>query len=286
MSVHAPDWSGRELDVMRIGLGFAVIFTVGKIQFFRPQGNPSYPVGIARFVNVRWAGSRRVVQWFQICAYVATLCYVAELFVPYALVVLAVVVIVDLTYRSSFGSVNHGDHLIAVALLAQLGAVGVWDAAQHWGWDLGRVLAPTQGATAAWWTVQAIIAVYFTSGLAKLINTRGMWIARSPGLLLSALARADTERAMGGDNWGDSGDSDSVVAFLLARPGLARVVFAAGLFVEVGSPIGFYGETALLVVGLALLALHRANGRLLGLPFPQYQLLVLVYLVNVPRLFR
>ena len=78
-----------------------------------------------------------------------------------------------------------------------------------------------------------------------------------------------------------------LVAWLLAAgPVIARVVFAAGLLVELSSPVGLAGETALLVVGLALLALHRANGRLLGLPFPQYQLLVLVYLVNVPRLFR
>ncbi len=196
------------------------------------------------------------------------------------------VLIVDMTFRSSFGSVNHGDHLLAVVLTAQLAGVVVWNAAQQWNWDLGRLGAGSQGATAAWWTVQAILAVYFTSGLAKVINSRGRWIQRSPGLLLASLARVDTDRLMGMQSWGAGKESDGLVTWLLARPNLARAVFASGLLVELGSPIGLFGETALLFVGLALLALHRANGRLLGLPFPDYQLLVLVYLVDVPRLFR
>jgi hypothetical protein len=286
MSVRAPQWSGRELDVMRVGLAFVVLRTVAKIQFFRPQGDPPYPVGLARVFGMRWVGSRRAAQWIQIAAYLAALSYVAQVLVPYALLVLTVVVVVDLTFRSSFGSVNHGDHVLAVTLLVQLAAVGVWDAAQRWGWDLGRVLASSERATATWWTVQAILAVYFTSGIAKLINTRGRWVARSPGLLLSALARAETDRLLGTDTWGASGKSDRIVDELLNRPNLARCVFAAGLLVELAAPVGLFGETALLIVGLALLALHRANGRLLGLPFPEYQLLVLVYLVDVPRLFR
>ena len=35
-------------------------------------------------------------------------------------------------------------------------------------------------ATAAWWTVQVIVAVYFTSGIVKLINTAGSGSADRP----------------------------------------------------------------------------------------------------------
>jgi hypothetical protein len=46
-----------------------------------------------------------------------------------------------------------------------------------------------------------------------------------------------------------------------------------------------FGATALLVVGLALLALHFANARMLGLPFPEYKLLVVTFFV-APWWFR
>jgi hypothetical protein len=286
MSIEAPAWSSAELEVMRVGLGFTAIVAVGKIQFFRPVGAPTYPVGIARVLSMQWAGSRRATRAIQLAVYLGALAYVAQVFVPFALLVLTVALVVDITFRSSFGSVNHGEHLLAVVLGAQLLAVALWNSAVHWHWHLGHVLASSQGATAAWWTVQAILAVYLTSGLSKLVNTRGRWIQRSPGLLLSAVARGDTERQMGNTTVGTADEPDPLVAWLFKRPGLTRCVFTIGLVVELASPLGLWGETALLLVGLALIALHNANGRLLGLPFTEYQLLVLVYLVNVPRLFR
>jgi hypothetical protein len=126
-----------------------------------------------------------------------------------------------------------------------------------------------------------ILAAYFVSGLSKLVNSRGRWIQRSPGLLLASSARADTDSLMGAASWGASGGSRELTAWLIRRPNVARSVFAVGLLVELLAPIGLLGKVVLAVVGVALIALHRANGRLLGLPFPDYQILVFVFLVNV-----
>ena len=76
------------------------------------------------------------------------------------------------------------------------------------------------------------------------------------------------------------------MTWLLERPVLTQCVFATGLLVELGTPIGLLGERVLMFTGLALIALHRGNERLLGLPFPEFQLLVLIYLVNVPQFLR
>jgi hypothetical protein len=190
--------------------------------------------------------------------------------------------VLDLTFRESHGSINHGDDLLAIVLTVQAVAVLVWNAAVQWHWHIGRFLAGSQDATLAWWTVEAIVAVYFTSGLIKLINTRGRWIERSPGLLLEPFARADTDVAWGRRTGGRWSRSRSSTNWLLERPQIARVTFAIGLCVELVAPVGLIGKTALLLVGLALLGLHRANAQLLGLPFTDYQLLVLAYLVNIP----
>ena len=284
MSVQVPSWTATELDIMRIGLGFVVIKTFSGIQFFRPTGRPSYPVGLARVVDLSWAGSRTAVWWIKHGAYAAALFYTADLLVLPALLLITAAAIVEVTFRSSFGSVNHGYNLLVVVLAAQTVAVALWDAATRWHWDLGALLADSREATAVWWSVQAIIAVYFTSGLSKLINARGRWIHSSPMLLLSAHARVESDRMMGETSWGESGESAALLLWMFDRPVVAQCVFAAGLLIELATPIGLLGETALLITGLALIALHRGNRRLLGLGFAEFQLLVLVFLVNVPQL--
>jgi hypothetical protein len=286
VNLRAPAWSPTELDLMRVGLGFVVITSFRGIEFFRPSGELSHPVGVARVLDLRWVASRTAARWFQYATSAAALCYAADLLVPFVLVVLTAVTVVELTFQSSDGSVNHGHHLLAIVLTVQTGSVALWNAAAHWHWDLGGVLGQSQQATMAWWTVQTIVAVYFTSGVVKLINTRGRWIARSRRLLLSSYARVDTDRMMGEHSWGQSGESAALVAWLFQRPLIAQCVFGAGLLIELTAPLGLLDEHVLLVVGLALLALHAGNRLLLGLPFPEYQLLVLVYLVNVPQLFR
>lgn len=284
--IEVPSWTSTELDIMRMGLGFVAIKTFSGIQTFRPSGELPHPVGIARIVDLKWAASRPAVRTLQQGAYVAALCLAAGLLVPVALVFLTAAIIIEVTFRSSYGAVNHGHHLLAVILTAQTAAMVVWNGAARWDWDLGVVLGNSQASTVAWWTAQAIVAVYFTSGLSKLINTGGQWIARSPMLLLSAYERGDTGAMMG--PWGQAQARDGVrrAAWFLDRPLLTDCAFAGGVLVELAAPIGLLGKLALAAVGLAIIALHKGNRFLLGLPFPEYQLLVLIYLVNVPQILR
>jgi hypothetical protein len=286
MNIQVPSWSTTELDIMRIALGFVAIKSFSGIQTFRPNGDLPYPMGIARVIDLRWAGFRSAARWMQYGAYAAALIYAAGLLVPIALAYLMAAIVIEISFRSSFGSVNHGHHLLAVVLTAQTAATVVWNAADHWSWDLGARLADSQQTTAAWWSVQAIVAVYFTSGLSKLINTGGRWIARSPMLLLVTYERLDTDRMMGDRSWGQSGGSTTLVSWLFERPAITQCIFAGGLLVELAAPLGLLGETLLLFMGLALIALHKSNRLLLGLPFPEFQLLVLIYLINVPQIFR
>ena len=204
MSLQVPAWSDTELDIMRVGLGFVAVMSFTSIQFFRPSGELPYPVGIARVVDLKWLASRSAARRIRFGAYVAALCYAADLIVPLALLYLTAAIIVELTFRSSFGSVNHGYHLLAVVLTAQTAATMLWNAAARWNWDLGALLAGSQQASATWWAVLAIVAVYFTSGLSKLINTRGRWIHRSPGLLLSAAHAWTPIACRAADSWGES----------------------------------------------------------------------------------
>jgi hypothetical protein len=279
VTIAVPSLSATAFDVTRIGLGLVVVLKFSKIEFFRPDGKATSPVGLARVVDLRRLSSRRAARWIQYVVYVATLCYVSGRLAVVALPVLALATIVEATLRSSYGSVNHDFHLLAIVLVAETGAIMLWNASTRFGWQLDRVLADSQRATVWWWSVQAIIAVYFTSGLTKLINTRGRWIFRSPGLLLSARGLMDIDRLMGVERGGGSGRSGYVAQALLRRLSFARCVFAVGLITELASPLGLLGPAALALVGIALIALHVANWQLLALSFWDYQLLVVAFLV-------
>ncbi len=278
MSELVPEVPEATLDALRVGLGFVAVVSIGKLQFFRPSGPLTHPVGIARYVNLGWMSGHSAATWLRYGAYLATVCYVAEVLPGLAVGLLGVALLLELTYRSSFGSVNHGHHLLLVVLLTQAAASATWNALDRL--DVESVIAgPSPGSTMAWWSAQAILAVYFTSGLTKLVATDGRWVRRSAGLLLNTRVRLDTDLQMGFGRPRVAERAAGFVDWLVNHPGAARAMFAGGLLIELATPLGLLGGAARLVLGLALLTLHQANDRLLGLPFPEYQLLVITFLV-------
>lgn len=283
MSIQPPTYTGLELDVMRGGFGLAVLLTLDMLQVFGPDRERSAPVGIARVADLGWLVTRR--NSLRHLAQVAVLAYVLGFGTTWALLYLSAYLVLNVTAMSSNGAVNHAYHLVVVVSVVQCAAVLIWNALSEPA--LHDAFAGTREATAVWWSVQAMLAVYFTSGLSKVVNSRAEWIARSPGLLVGAAARMDTAASMG-ERYQTAARTRRVqrlIDALFDLPAIARLLFAAGLLVELAAPLGLLGENALLVVGIALLALHQANARLLTLPCYEYQILVLAYCVNVPRLW-
>jgi hypothetical protein len=284
VTLTAFHYSSLELEVMRVGFGVAFAFVLDEFKFFAMRGHYDHPVGIARWVDLRWFPKHRRV--LDRAALIALMAYVVDLQTPWALLYLTLYLLCHVTLRCSEGSINHGNHVVLAIAMTQLAAIAVWNAAAAWGWDLGHWLATSQADTMVWWTVQALVALYFTSGLTKLLSTGGRWIQRSPGLLVAATSRLETAGAMAnGGNQHIRVRVERYIGLLLGHPAATRVLFAGGLFVELWSPLGLIGENAMLAVGIALLALHWANSRLLLLPFVVNQVLVFVYLVNLPRLW-
>ena len=280
--IDVPAWSTTAFEIMRVGLGLVIVTSITKLQVFRPRGPVSYPVGLARVVDLSWMSNPRVFRRMQFCVYLATLLYVVDVLAAYALLFLSVVFVLEITFQSSHGAVNHGYHLVAVVLIAQTFAIALWNAAGRWDSDAGGLVLGSRDSTAAWWTVQVIVAVYFTSGVVKLVETRGQWISRSSRLLLAARRRSDTERMMGAQRRAAVERSESLAGWLGGRVTMARCVFAAGLLIELATPLGLFGAGPLFVVGLALIGLHASNSLLLTARFPEFQLIVLTFFIVPP----
>lgn len=276
-------YSALELDVMRGTLSVAILLSLEVIRMFPPGSDLGGRVGIARWVDLRWLLVPR--RWLDQLAYVAVAAYAIDRLTTVALVYLAVFLIAQATIRSSDVVADHGHHLVMVVVVAQLLAVGAWNAASRWDWDDPGYLAGTQADTMVWWSVQAILAVYFTSGITKLLRSDLGWIHQSPALLVAASSRLETGGAMlVGGKVKRVPRAERLISGFLPHPALTRLVFGAGLMTELLAPVGLLGENVLMVVGAGLILLHQANHRLLLLAFSSWQLVVFAYLVNVARL--
>lgn len=284
MTIEPSSYSALELDVMRGLLAVAILHSLEVMRMFPPGSDLGGPVGIGRWLDLRWLlkPQRRLDR----LAYVAVAAYAIDRLATVALVYLAVFFIAQVTVRSSRVVANHGHHLVMIVIVAQLCAVGAWNAAERWHWDDPGYLAETQADTMVWWSVQAILAVYFTSGITKLLKSDLGWIHQSPALLVAASSRLETGGAMlVGGKVKMIPRVERLISGFLPHPAVTRVVFAAGLLTELLAPVGLLGENVLLVVGVALVLLHQANHRLLLLAFTSWQLVVFAYLINVPRFF-
>jgi len=284
-AISVPSWSPDAFTAMRLGFAFVVLGSIARLQFFRPRGRPTAPVGLARIVDLSWMSGPVMFTWSQRAMYAAVVCYAADVLTVYALPVLTIAFLLELTYRSSYGAVNHGHHVVCVVLVAMLAGVLTWNAASAFNWDLSPLTADSQNATAAWWAIQAVLAMYFTSGLQKVIASGGAWIRVSPNLLLSVQRSAHLSRLRGGPRQSAEERSERLSSHLIGRRSLVRFVFALGLLVELVAPIGLFGEYVLLAVGIGLIALHLANAALLTIRFDVWALVVLVFFV-IPPFFR
>lgn len=278
IDITVPEVSELKVDLMRGAFGFAVLLTFESLRQLRHRGDRARPVGIARLFDIgRIERHRMRLHRLGIAAMLA---YVVDVGAVWALAVLSVVLLLEVTLVNSDGPVSHGFHLPLLVSLAQLAAFVTWNAADRFDWDLGEWLAGTRDDTAAWWALQGIVAAYFTSGVTKVIRTAGAWVLASPGHLLSAAAKLEIAYAMGGPRQRATiARSQAVVDTLIPRPWVARAVMGGGLVVELLAPLAVLGAAAAIPIGFGLVLLHQANGLMFRLPFWNWQVIVLAFVV-------
>lgn len=254
-----PTWTATELVWMRALLGVAVLAWPVVI-----LTDPTTPTGLLRWapwlVRVRTSTVARFGPGLVVL-------FVAQLWSPASSVLLAIWMVAALTVANSDGAVNHGNHLAVTAVCCYAAAdLAVWMTEQF---DLGWAVDASTGPS---WTIQATVALYMTSGVAKVVNSGGAWIARGPNLQVSIVAK---QQELGGD-----ASSAGFVGSLVAnRSVVATAAMTAGLMIELFAPLGLVHPVALGVVGIALIALHVANGAFLGLGFAQNQWIIASHLV-------
>jgi hypothetical protein len=240
-----------------------------------------HPVGLARCCDLSFLGRPAVYARCRMAAYAALLLYAVGLERVLSTSCLFLFCAAVGALRNSQGAVVHSKQIVSLVLLVQ--AVRYLSAAMDALWQGRSVFAAAAAADgdAVFWSQQAILATYFTAGLSKMLRSRGRWLRQVARIPLQILKTS--EQFHHNELQPISLPRRTRLAeWLLRRPAATRAIFGLGLAVELAAPLFLLSETALLLGGALLFAFHRLSALLLRLHFAEAQVLVLVYLVNLP----
>lgn len=272
--IDQPVWTETELEWFRILLGMVLLID----WIWVVPGKPTNPRGVARWFDV---GPIVNLKPLGLLCRVSSVLFAMGKFDPWVSVLLAGYLVLRLTAKASHGSVGHGWHLFVVVYVAMA-------AAQVHGFVLDlageSVTRFERDANGAWWAIQAVVGVYFTSGVTKVAYTCASWFRRAPNLVLSVAEKRDLRRAHPTDASDAARPSiaDRVVGLAIEHPAAARWIFGAGLAVELLSPVALMHRWALVAVGSALMLLHVANAVVLDINFKINQYVLVILFLNIP----
>lgn len=275
------NWGAGEMFLMRAA--FAVLAFVNIKWETAPYTEQKFPNGIARFVDLTWLGHHPPSDLTQYVVMAFLVLYVVGLFPALGLLPTAFFATVIGTLLNSQGAINHSWQMVTMMGLAQL-FVYAWPRRT----DMGRnwtVLArpDLQRHRQAVFAVLTVIAAsYVVCGLVKIVNSDGLWIQKAPLLAVQLLKTHyshfyDTLELP--PQW-----LQDVTAFLLEHPWIARIVFGAGLVIELLGFVILINRRWAFVGGVAIIALHLSISRLMNLNFEAHMVAVLIYCVNLPGL--
>lgn len=274
----AIDASPSEMLLLRCGYAYLLYRCLKRRPRYSTQPNPT---GLARFVDLTVLARPIVHRRLTLLASVGLCLYVAGIGMPAITLCLCLYVAARESLDNSQGAVEHAWNAVALVLLAQAGLYGLE--------AFNTVFRPTfrfaSGATydqvAFFWSQQAIVAVYFTAALSKVLNSRGTWIGRAPRVVLqitktswqSYYTRLDSSHLE---------RSDRIATHVLQHPNMTRILPASGLIVELVSPLFLYNRIANFTGGAFLILFHLVNDRYMRLPFKEQRLLVAIFFLQIP----
>jgi hypothetical protein len=189
------------------------------------------------------------------------------------------------TLANSQGSIGHSTQLLCMCLLAEF-LVLLWlrlrpiePQRPSSGW-LSPVPVPHEQ-----WAVHAmkyvIAAGYVSTGLCKVLATKGLWIWQTP-LLVVQLKKGNLAEYYDSLKPGDTFFTETIPQLILAHPMLARVVFGTALILELAALLALLGRGWSLGVGLALIAMHLSISVVMSLDFEYHLVVLFALLVNLP----
>ena len=266
------------LRLQRLALA-ALVYV--RFSALRPYSEQPFPVGIARYVDFSFLANDVVAWWLKAGLVLSLVLYVIGRAMPLAVGYMLFLWVAAGALANSQGALSHYTQLVAMVLIGQLIAYAQW-----WAMDRTSGRAP-QGMNAhdlaLYYTQQVIAAAYVLAGISKIVLSRGRWIAQVP-FMASDVLKTHGQSFASTLAGGVIERGDAIAAFILAHPDLMRALLGCGLLFELAAPAALLGRTPAFLIGIGLLTMHAVIGQLMLIRFPENQVLLLIYFIDVPFL--
>ncbi|MEO8440005.1 MAG: hypothetical protein ABI540_07255 [Spartobacteria bacterium] len=239
------------------------------------NGIPS-PNGIARLLDLRFLLEPQVFSFARTALAAALVLYVMRFLVWLALPIALFVNLAANAIENSQGAIQHTLQIVSLVLFAQTAAhfFGLWRRGQkeESRWLEDRVV---------WWSQQTIVAVYLVAGVTKLVVSKGLWIFQARWIGVS-VAKSAYQSYYDTLNQAYLQERLAVANFAAEHGWIVALIAAAGLLLELGSPLMLVNRAWAALLGCALLIFHLGLDYTMRLTFIYNQWLLIIFMINAP----
>ena len=282
---HPKPVSWWELLIMRILFAYVVYLSLpstGQIYDSQPVPN-----GIAQFVHLPTFINDASYPAIKIAIGFALVIYASGFLLPIVLPLILIAHVMIRTLFNSQGWVHHGVQMVSLVLLAQTAVVlafAIYRLIQRkpFPFTEGRNL----GSYFLFYSQMAIVAIYVVSVVSKIDRSDGKWFAKSHYVGLH-LVKAERDRYYGKLKEPapeTEPPPPSIVAAreALAHPNLTRIILGAGVLLELFAFVALFGRGMAALIAIALIGFHRSIASLMSIYFEFNEMLLVIFLMNLP----
>lgn len=283
------NYSWLETLVMRMALASTVFYWLWPLKPW-PMTSKCFsvqdePVGLSRLFDLTWLSNNEAYTAVMYSVAAAALLYVVmgfarlrrDVLTPIALTIACLGISLVRGNQNSNGAVHHGYQLVALVLLSQ--------AIYHWVAFFRTSSQATAGERENWavyFSLQTIAASYVVAGISKLKNGGLAWVWDSP-MLAVHMARTGDEYYYDTLEPSRLGELDPYIQWFIDHPNLVRIGMGGSLLLELTAFLALLGPRWALVMGIAIQVMHWGIGESMHLFFLMNQVLILAFLINIPR---
>jgi hypothetical protein len=241
------------------------------------QTTQPLPVGLAHWFDLTWLSAPATFGTYRLGFSAVLLWYVSGVALPLSLPVLTLLHVLPYTLFNSQGHPHHGYQIMSLTLLGMSVTAVV-----HGVKNLAVWLRPS-AVMDAWLLLSAQLMIggaYLISVCSKMILSGGMWLFNSHYVALDFVKTArqnyysTLEPALQFDPPG--------VVWLLNHATIARLFFGGGVLLEAVLWIAIGTRRLSLLLGVAVILMHRSIEALMGLNFDTHIAMVAVFFLHAP----